>query len=84
MCIQLNPSILDTLRPEGTVLIIVVPTCQGLKMYYGKTCRIILFPVVCVPARELPAIQRSGIEGFHCVRMRVSHIARPNLISTYT
>ena len=38
-----DPSIPDTLGPEGTVLIMKVSSFQGLKMYYGKAWRVIWF-----------------------------------------
>ena len=41
--VQWNPSNPDTMEPEMTVLIIEVPSFQGLKMYYGKAWRVIWF-----------------------------------------
>ena len=57
----------DTLRPERTVLIIVVSSFHGLKMYVqwqSKACmENHLVPVACVHMRGVYAIQGSGLEG---------------------
>ena len=60
-----DPSILDTLGPEGTVLIIEMSSFQGLKMYYDKAWRIIWFQwCVCGHNRGVSAIPGSGLVGF--------------------
>ena len=59
-----NPSIPDTLGPEGTVM--KVSSFQGLKMNYGKVQGIITFgwsdTHICGHIREVSATQGSGVE----------------------
>ena len=72
-----GPSILDTVGPEGTVLMIEVSSFKGLKMYYSKAYSQEFGSSGMCPhkmdvcnsgswIRGVSAIQGAGLEGFCC------------------
>ena len=72
MCMHLTPmqrtsSILDSLGPESTALVVEVSSFQRLRMYHvyihmWQSTGYHLVPVVCVHYREVSAIRESGLE----------------------
>ena len=66
-CIKVEPSILETLGPDRTVLIIEVSSFHGLRMYVrtlAKNNESFGSSGMCPHSRG-SAIRGSGLEGFH-------------------